>query len=88
MFSFNQSKIIKLHFLYVPPPPIIFYGELTAKSVVVDNVGPNNSSMKLIRIKEVGVGYFWQGRAVFVYLCIFVCVFDQSINRLFNYATP
>ena len=63
----------------------IFYGELTAKSVVVDNVGPNNSSMKLIRIKEVGVGYFWQG-CICVSLYFRLCIWpiNQSFIQLRN----
>ena len=57
----------------------------SAKSVVVDNVGPNN---KFGRVQ-----WSWSGDRCWVflaglYLCISVFSFDQSINSLFNYATP
>ena len=62
----------------------IFYGELTAKSVVVDNVGPNN---KFGRVR-----WSWSGDRCWVflaglYLCIsvfsFVCLCIWPINQSF-----
>ena len=62
----------------------IFYGELTAKSVVVDNVGPNN---KFGRVQ-----WSWSGDRCWVflaglYLCIsvfsFVCLCIWPINQSF-----